>query len=147
MSEDWKIAKPGQSMADFDKATHEGHLLAAVGIEEQKDVSTKFGLTDSALCRYLVCIDDGLVLKNYPVFGAALVPRLVEGQAEGEIVAGRLGRGTAKAGQSAAWLLLDPSDEDLALVRKFFDDHAVRMPSGRIEIEPPAPTAPTDESF
>lgn len=145
MSE-WKIGKPGRGGGEFDKAQHEGHLLAFVGVEEQHDVQTKFGPADAALCAYVCCIDDGMVLKAFPVFGTALVPRIVEGAAESEIVAGRLGKGTAKAGQSPAWLLFDASEEDEELVGKWFDANAVRMPSGRIEIEPPAP-AGANEAF
>lgn len=143
---DWKVGKPGRGGGEFKKDEHEGHLLAFVGVEEQRDVQTQYGLSDAALCSYVVCIDDGLVLKNFPVFGTALVPRIVDGATESEIVAGRLGRGQAQGTKSAAWLLFDPSEEDEELVSKFFDEHAVRMPSGRIEIEAPAPSG-ADESF
>lgn len=144
----WDIRGPGTgSGGGFEKDKHEGHLVIAIGAEPRPDTETRFGTTDAALCRYWVCVDDSLVLKDYLLFGAALVPRVLEVvEAGGEIVSGRLVRGEAKAGQSAAWLLTFPDDHEIELASKWLDAHAVRMPSGRIEIEIPAP-AGAGEAF
>lgn len=137
----WDIRGPGSGSTNElgSKDDHLHHLQIAVGAESRPDTPTRFGTADAALCRYWVCVDCGLVAKDYMLFGMALVPRVLEAaEAGAELVCGRFDRAQAKAGQSAAWILTFPDENDLELAGKWLDAHAVRMPSGRIEIEVPA---------
>lgn len=145
----WGIQGPGSGSGGnkLVKDEHLGHLQIAIDAETRPETSTKFGPQDAALCRYWICADCDLVLRDYLLFGAALVPRVLEPMTEGRgIVSGRFARGEAKAGQSAAWLLSFPDDADIAQGEKWLDAHAAKMPSGRIEIETPAPVG-ADDSF
>lgn len=51
-----------------------------------------------------------------------IFPRVLRSQLSGSVggmVLGRLGRGTAKPGQSAPWVLADPTDDDKDTARKY----------------------------
>lgn len=148
----WNISGPGSaSGGKLEKGEHLGHLQLAVGAELKADVQTAFGVSDTAACRYWVCVECDLVLRDFLLFGQALVPRVLEAADAGaEIVAGRLARASSsKAGQSAAWILTFPDEQDLSIAGKWLDEHAARMPSGRIEIDAVEPKvqAPTSEPF
>jgi hypothetical protein len=147
----WDIRGPGSGSAggQLDKAEHVHHLQICVGAESRPDTPTRFGTSDAALCRYWVCVEDDLVVRDYLLFGQALVPRVLEA-GDGDpnaIVCGRLDRAQPKAGQSAAWILTFPDESDIELASKWLDAHAGRMPSGRIEIEELAPSATDSEPF
>jgi hypothetical protein len=146
----WDIKGPGTGGGGgISKEDHLGHLQIAIDAEERPDTPTRFGKADAAHCRYWVCVECDLVVKDYLLFGAALVPRVLEAMESGRgIVSGRYAKGEPKAGQSAAWLLTFPDEGDIELGEKWLDAHAARMPSGRIEIEiPSAKPAGADEAF
>jgi hypothetical protein len=145
----WDIRGPGSGAAGgkLTKDEHLGHLQIAVGAETKPATPTQYGTSDAALCRYWVCVECDLVIRDYMLFGMALVPRVLEASEAGaEIVCGRFARAEAKPGQSAAWILTFPEDADIELAEKWLDAHAGRMPSGRIEIEQASP-AGANEAF
>lgn len=151
MGENWKVGGGGSSGGggSFDKDAHEGHLVFAIGVESRPDQQTRFGSADAAACEYWGCIDDSTVVEDYLLFGAALVPVVVSDSEAGfEVVCGRLVKGTASGGHNAPWLLETPTSEDFELVAKWLDDHATRLKSGRILIEPAtADVSGDDEPF
>ena len=66
------------------------------------------------------------------VFGKALVPRLT---GDTDTKAGRLGQGLAKPGQSAPWVLDDPTDDDIARADKFAGRFITELPSGDLVLD------------
>jgi hypothetical protein len=139
----FKVGKPA-SREGFSKDAHNGHLLVftdARGEEVPKYQGDGTQLT--AMCGYVVCVPCGLVLADQRVYGEALAPRIVD--AEEKIVAGVLGQAPAKAGRNPAWILEDPTDDDIVAVQEFLANHASEMPSGRIVIEAPAEQTPSDD--
>lgn len=144
----WNVGGGGSSGGggSFDKDAHEGHLVFAIGVESRPDMQTRFGTSDAAHCAYWGCVDDSTVVEDYLLFGAALVPVVVSDSEAGfDAVCGRLVKGTASGGHSAPWLLETPTAEDQELLSKWLDDHATRLKSGRIVIEPVEPTSSTDD--
>jgi hypothetical protein len=120
-------------MGGFEKAEHEGHLLAFVSPSLEEGVVTKFGASDAARVRSVLCADDLSLHSDQLIFGAALVPRLIG--ADGDIVVGRLVRGEARNGQSAPWLLDDPTGDDLAEAQAMLNHVVGKMPSGALVVD------------
>lgn len=146
---DWKVGRPGSGRGnEFKSKNHEDHLLVFIGVTEAPDQKTPYGEADGAHCDYVVCLTEEAVFADAMVWGTALVPALVEGAAEVEVVIGHVTKGEAKPGQSPPWLLGDPTEEEERAVTSWLDAHAVRMPSGAIVVEAPrAPAPASDESF
>jgi hypothetical protein len=150
--EKWNVGTGSEGGGKFDKGEHEGHLIFGAGVELE-EVKTSFNPegVDAARCAYFGCIDDDLVVEDYLLFGTALVPVFVaDAKAGHEVTTGRLVKGRASGSQNAPWLLETPSEEDVALVRKWLDAHATRLKSGRLNIEAavaaaPAETTPADD--
>jgi hypothetical protein len=142
------IGKPGGGggggTSGYDRNEHLNHLVAYVGNEDRPDVQTRHGVTRAAWSEYVVCLTDNVVFRDHLTFGAVIVPQILDGT-EG-IVLGTLGKGDASAGKSAAWVLFDPSDEELAEATEWFAKYSATLPSGRIVIEMPPP-AGADEAF
>src|SRR6516225_11004041 len=74
---------------------------------------------------------------------AFIWPRVLQSQRRskvgtGRFCLGRLGQGQAKPGQSAPWKLLDPTDDDKELARKYLAELTVREQLG-------ATAAPDDD--
>jgi hypothetical protein len=135
MSTAWKISAPKPG-GGFNKADHVDHLL--IFIEPRAEEVPKYaseGTQIAAKTDYTICIDCNLVLTDQLVYGDALAPRIIDA---GEVVAGKLAVGQARAGRSAPYLLEDPTAADLQRVESFLERTAVRMPSGKIVIEAPA---------
>jgi hypothetical protein len=138
----FKIGKPKQGAGAWDKAAHEGALLAFAGITYEADIVTSFGTTDAARVQYIGVVSgasdstlNGTITEDALLFGNALVPALTG--AEGEVVIGRLVKGTAKAGQSAPWLLADPTEEEVAEAEAWLDKHATKTKGGAVIFEAP----------
>src|SRR5262245_50731137 len=142
------IGRPGRGgggSSGFKLDEHVGHSCAFVNNDEQTDVHTAHGVVDRvAASEYVVCITDNAVFRNHMSFGKALVPAILDGT-EG-IVLGTIGKGEAAAGKSAAWLLFDPTDEEVQTALEWFGKYSAALPSGRIVIDEPPP-AGADESF
>lgn len=139
---DFKLGGPGSGGTGFQKEIHDEHLLAFVGIMFEPKKKTQFGEQDAAHIEYLACVDDNNVFEDVVIFGTVLVPMLVEGAANADIVVARLGKGEAKPGQNPPWLLWDPSEEDMERTARWLDAHAYRTPSGVIHIEPSSTPEP-----
>lgn len=106
----------GISWADM-----ENHLLLIKPLEKNVQVNTSFG--DSTAVRADVVVLDG---ANSPggVNDTLIFPKMLQGQVGGNAGSGRynlgrLGKGVAKPGQSAPWMLADPTDEDKATARAY----------------------------
>jgi hypothetical protein len=127
------VSGKGESMGDrFSKDEYEGTLLALVN-PEAKDIETRHGETTAAFCDYIVVLegeDKDTVFRGAALFGAVLVPEVTN--AAGAIVAGRIGKGTAKNGQSQPWIWEDPSDDERDEVIKWFKANAEDDGEGQI---------------
>jgi len=86
----------------------EGHLLVVEPIEHKTGITTTFGVKD-AISVDVHDITAGVSHADLLWFPGVLVGSLKN--SIGRKVLGVLGRGTAKAGQSPPWVLIDASDE------------------------------------
>jgi hypothetical protein len=96
-----------------------GGLLLFTVHEQMPEMQTSFG--PATPIRADVAVLDGH-LKGQVFDDALIFPRKLQGQlrgAIGEMVLGRLGRGTAKAGQSPPWELSPATEADRAIGEKF----------------------------
>lgn len=125
----------------FDKAEHEDHLLACIGITLEENFQTRHGLTDAARVETIVCMDDMQKYDDTLLFGAALVPRLTS--SDNDVVVCRFVKGEAKSGQSPPWIPEDGLDIDVKRVEEFMDAYATQLRSGAIVVEMPQ----DDEKF
>lgn len=109
----------------------EGHLLVVEPIEYIASMATAMGTSDAVRCT----VHDLTTKTTHPEvlwFSSVLVGSLRSKM--GAKVLGVMGRGVAKPGQSAPWLLQDASDEPLAV------DLARAYLSGAPAPAAPAPT-------
>jgi hypothetical protein len=96
-----------------------GALLRIDVIEALHDVTTSFGPANPV--RANVAVLDG-EHKADEYDDTLIFPRVLVSQLKpnvGKVVLGRLGRGTAKPGQSAPWTLAPATESDLAVARKY----------------------------
>lgn len=99
----------------------EGMLLLCKPSSFTENISTTFGPAD-AVEMELSVLDGtkaGQTHHGVRVFQKALIGQLRPKVGTGRMVLGRLGRGQAKAGQSAPWVLHDPTDADKQTARDF----------------------------
>jgi hypothetical protein len=129
-----KFSRPSSGGSRFTKDDHLNHSIVFVEPELETITGGQYGDSDAARCSFVVCLDCSTVYADALIFGAALVPALTDGAEE--LVIGVLGRGEAKGGHSAPWLLFNPNDGDQARAEAYFEKHATRFPgSGRISLE------------
>ncbi len=96
-----------------------GSLLLFTVHEQMGEMQTSFGVATPI--RADVAVLDG-TLKGSVYADALIFPRVLQGNlrgAIGEMVIGRLGKGTAKAGQSAPWILEAASEADKTVGEKY----------------------------
>ena len=113
--------EPG-SGEKIDYAALKDRLLHITVREVVKDVQTTFGPTDAVRATLAVLDgpDKGKIIEDSLIF-----PRVLQGQLKDFVgkpdpaVIGRLGQGTAKAGQSAPWILNPPSADDMVVATKY----------------------------
>lgn len=89
-----------------------GRLLVIEPISVEKGIKTAFGDTDAVRATVHVIDGDTETYEDTLVF-----PRVLQSQLApkvGSMVLGRVGQGQAKPGQSAPWLIVDPSEADVA---------------------------------
>lgn len=100
---------------------YEGQLLLVTPHEVEKDISTAYGPADAISCTIAVLDgeDAGETFEAVRVFQKALQGQVRPKVGTGRMVLGRLGKGTAKSGQSAPWLLAEPTEEDKKVARDF----------------------------
>jgi len=147
------IGKPssgGGGTSGFDLTEHIGDSVAYVNNDEHRDVSTRHGVVDRvAVSEYVVCLTHGTVYRDVWTFGKAMAPAILDGTEA--VVLGTIGKGDATSGKSAAWLLFDPTDDEVSKAEEWFTANAAELPSGRYVIEPAALAQPdppgANESF
>ncbi len=97
----------------------EGSLLLFTVHGVEKDIQTQYGTSDAVKCD-VAALDGDHKAETWD--GALIFPRVLQSQLSprvGGMVLGRLGKGTAKPGQSAPWTLADPTDDDRETGRKY----------------------------
>lgn len=96
-------------------------LIKPLGIEDS--IKTAFG--DSSAVRADVIVLDGPGSPE-EYLDTLVFPKVLQGQIKsnagtGRYNLGRLGKGNAKPGQSAPWLLAEPTDADKDVARAYLD--------------------------
>jgi hypothetical protein len=128
------------SATGLDLKTLNGALLLFDVKEVAHDITTAFGPTDAV--RADVAVLDGSQAGE--TFNDTLVfPKVLQSQlrpALGGKVLGRLGQGQAKPGQSAPWVLSDPTDADRQLGLQWLSRTTVAAPAP-VASQPAAATA------
>lgn len=97
----------------------EGALLLFDVLEQRGEMLTSFGPATPIAAN--VAVLDG-IHKGATYDDALVFPRVLQGQLRSSIgakVLGRLGKGVAKAGQSAPWTLTAATDADKDVARKY----------------------------
>jgi len=141
----WNVSAPGKGGGGFSKEDHVNHRLVFVRPEREETTAySGEGTQIAARCAYVCCLNCGLVLEDAPMYGAALVPALLD---QGDIVAGTLALGAARPGRTAPYVLTEPTASELTAVEEFLDGRAVRMPSGKIMIEAATSGLPIEDIY
>ena len=114
-----------------------GKLLIITPIEHKKEITTVHGVTD-AIEVNIVDLDGDETHNNILFFNIALKNALKD--KIGQRVLARIGQGTAKAGKSAPWVLIDATGnpDDLAKANAFIGGGNAKASA------PAAPVAPID---
>jgi hypothetical protein len=101
----------------------EGLLLLCTPTEHREAIMTVHGPSDAVVIDLVVL--DGPSPGRHET-GVLIFQKALQGQfrpkiGTGRMVLGRLGRGQAKAGQSAPWILTEPTADDQAAARAYLD--------------------------
>jgi hypothetical protein len=122
--DDDEFGGPGER-SNFKLADHEGALLLITPRSLEEGIETAFGESDAIKADIVVLTNtDGKKLKE-PIeeVGVLIFQRVVIGQLTESIgnrrVLGTIGRGVAKKGQSAPFLIEVPEDDDKAIARAY----------------------------
>jgi len=115
-----QFSKPGSTSDMFALRDYVDELILFQPLE-LTEVNTIYAAdTPMVVCNITVLTgpDEGKQIASAGIFN-----KLVLGQMKTELgnnVLGRVGRGKAKAGQDAPFLIVDPTKQDLAIAEKFF---------------------------
>ena len=109
--------QPGVGGDKFEAANHEGHLLLFFPTVFRADVPTTMGTSDCVDAK-IVNLSTGQVLEDAKVWGKAMVPQL-KGAVPDGMVLGWLGKGQAKGGNSAPWIIQPHSEADVAVAEAY----------------------------
>lgn len=97
-----------------------GALIYIKAIAEKKDIETSFGKADAIQAN--VAVLDG-PHKGAEYDDVLIFPRVLASQLRGDIggepILARLGKGEAKPGKSAPWMLKEATDADKAIGEKY----------------------------
>lgn len=96
-----------------------GSLLLFTVKSVETGIQTSFGTAD-AVKADVAALDGARKADTWD--DALIFPRVLQSQLRGNIggmVLGRLGKGQAKPGQSAPWILSDPTDDDKQTARNY----------------------------
>lgn len=116
--------QPAAPGGGIEWATHKGALLLVEPTSFESGVNTKFGVNDAVKANVHVIEGPGAG-ESYE--DTLIFPKLLVSQTKsmvGRKVLGRLGQGDAKSGQSAPWLLLEASPEDIKKAEAWVSQHA-----------------------
>lgn len=119
-----EFGDPGER-SNFKLADHEGALLLITPRSLEEGIETSFGESDAIKADIVVLTKtNGKRLAEPEEHeGALIFQRVVIGQLEGAIgkrrVLGKVGRGVAKKGQSAPFLIEKAEDDDKAIAREY----------------------------
>ena len=106
------FATPAAPSGGIDLKDHLGALLLFTVHSVEEGIQTVHGASSAIRCD--VAVLDG-ANKGDEHADTLIFPKVLQSQlrkAVGQKVLGRLGQGQAKPGQSAPWILTDPTDED-----------------------------------
>jgi hypothetical protein len=125
MSDMFDSPSTGVKITEF-----EGSLLLLTPTSEQKDINTAFGAADAIETKVVVLDgnDAGQEHQGVLIFQKALQGQLRPKIGTGRMVLGRLGRGTAKPGQSAPWVLAEPTEQDKQTARNHLNKATAQPP-------------------
>ena len=107
----------GARITDF-----EGCLLLVKPTSRQQGIPTAFGPADAIVADIVVL--DGKYANAEPYTDVYVFQKVLQGQLKakvgtGRYVLGRLGKGIARPGQSAPWVLQDPTEQDKEAARAY----------------------------
>jgi hypothetical protein len=116
----------------------EGHLLVVEPQEFRQGVQTSMGESDAVVCR-VHDITVGETYDDVMWFSRVLVGRL--SKRVGQRVIGMMGKGEAKPGQTAPWIIVDASKEPKAVKA------ATEYLTGQVaaSLASPEPATPADD--
>lgn len=134
----------GPGSADqLDLDAIEGNLLLVKPIQQLSGINTAFGAKDAveADVHILDGPQGGEVLR-----GAYIFPLVLQGQVKGNVGTGRfnlgrVGKGTPKPGQKPPWKMLDPTESDRDLARRYIASDKYKENSAAPVAEPAAVSA------
>lgn len=117
MTDMFDAPSSGVKITDF-----EGALMLVKPLKVEEGIQTAYGASDAT--RVDVIVLDGDQSGEYA--DLLVFPRKLQGQLRGKVgtgryVLGRLGKGVAQPGQSAPWILGDPTDADKATARSYLE--------------------------
>lgn len=115
MSDQFDAPASGAKITDYD-----GQLLLVRPTEHREAIQTAYGPADAVVADVtpLDGDDAGIESSGILVFQKALQGQLRPKIGTGRFVLGRLGRGVAKPGQSAPWVLGEPTEADKQKARE-----------------------------
>jgi hypothetical protein len=134
----------GSSGDNFTPDDLSGRLLLVKPLDHRHGINTAFGEKEAieADVHVLDGGDAGSVLRAVYVFPLALIGQLKGNVATGRFCLGRLGKGTPKPGQKPPWRLLDPTEDDKTLARKY-----VASDKFKVNDKPAAPAKPAADPW
>lgn len=104
---------PAPASGGFKPADHAGRLVIFTPKAVETGIQTAYG-TSEAVRADVVVLDAPTGVEEIP--DAMIFPKVLQNQLKpkiGQKVLGRLGQGNAKPGQSAPWIIQEPTDADL----------------------------------
>jgi hypothetical protein len=101
-------------------------LLLIKPSEVAKEIQTTFGPTDAIRADVIILDGPGApeVHADTLIFPRVLQSQVRSNVGTGRMNLGRLGQGNKKPGQSAPWMLGDPTDADKAIARAYINGNA-----------------------
>ena len=114
------------SATGIDLNALEGSLLLVKPLAFEENIKTSYG--DASAVRADITVLDG-PSKGETVNDTLIFPKVLQSQIKGNAGTGRynlgrLGKGVAKPGQSAPWLLGDPTEQDKDVARAWINANA-----------------------
>lgn len=123
-SDDDEFGDPGER-SNFKLADHEGALILFTPRSLEEDIETSFGESDAIKADVVVLANAKGKVLDEPIeeSGVLIFQRVVIGQLSDAIgkrrVLGTIGRGQAKKGQSAPFIIVPATDDEKATARAY----------------------------